>query len=290
MIIEQFIIVLGGISAGCVVYVVMLHAARRMAHQGVPHWAISVWNFLRMRGEFCGLKKIARCTTRSTFLARLMDSALIVPGWTLERVYMLKSVSMVAVLVLVYAYYARGIHIYELALYAVMLFIFSVKWPELYLNRMALFRRRTAEQSLPLIIDQVRLYVLAGMGLELAWRNAAATLKGLWGAEFQRTVRDIDRGVSFGTALDAFSQRMHMPDIGRLVGALRQAEHLGASVSHVLAIQGAAIRTRRRQQAEELARTAAVKITIPLVLFIFPSLLLIYLGPAVLQLMQEFRG
>jgi tight adherence protein C len=93
----------------------------------------------------------------------------------------------------------------------------------------------------------------------------------------------MELGQSLEQALNSFSARFESQEINNFVLAVRQAKTLGVSVAETLKIQSDSLRTRRRQRAEEKARLASVKIALPLVLLIFPALLIIYLVPAFLQ-------
>ena len=76
-------------------------------------------------------------------------------------------------------------------------------------------------------------------------------------------------------------------DFNHFLRSVVRAKSLGVSLQQTLVIQGELLRTCRRQRAEELSRTASVKISIPLVLFIFPTLLIIYIGSGILQLLER---
>lgn len=160
--------------------------------------------------------------------------------------------------------------------------------PSLYTERLRAFRKKQAVRGLAQVLELLRLQVGAGHNLELSLKNSARYLTGIWGEELARASFEIDRGVPFEESMSNIAQRFDSEDLNRFVLAIRQAKKLGASLSETLKIQAEALRTRRRQRAEEAARSAAVKISIPLVFFIFPALLIIYLAPAVLRIMQIF--
>lgn len=159
-------------------------------------------------------------------------------------------------------------------------------WPELYVARRRVFVGRQAGRDLPGVIDLLRLYVSAGASVEQAVARLAGRAAGIWGEEFNGVLRRIEFGTPFEEALGALADRLALPELNRLFGAIKQSRVLGVSFSATLAIQGTLLRTRRHKFAEERARTAAVKIALPLVLCIFPALLIIYLAPAVLRVMS----
>lgn len=160
--------------------------------------------------------------------------------------------------------------------------------PAWYEKRRALYKKRSAVKSLGYILELLRLQVGGGQNLEHAIGNIAKNAGGVWGKELSRISFALERGVPFEEAIAQLARRMNLEDLDRLVLALRQARELGASLSDTLAIQSEALRARRRQRAEEQARVASVKISIPLVFCIFPALLIIYLAPAVLRIMEAF--
>ena len=97
--------------------------------------------------------------------------------------------------------------------------------------------------------------------------------------------------LNWGRSLEAvftdLSLEIKDEDFQHFLKSVIRAKKLGVSLSETLIIQAELLRTRRRQKAEELSRTASVKISVPLVLFIFPALLIIYIGPGILQLLER---
>ena len=91
-------------------------------------------------------------------------------------------------------------------------------------------------------------------------------------------------------ALRQLSQRVDLEDLYDLVSMLVQADRFGTSLAASLRIQSEVMRTRRMQRAEEIAARIPVKMLLPLVLFIFPVLLIVLLGPAMLQMRQTFSA
>ena len=163
--------------------------------------------------------------------------------------------------------------------------ILSWYWPELYVARKRVKVEREAGRELPGMIDLLRLYVSAGANVEQAVERLANRARGMWGEEFRGILRRLEFGTPFEQALGNLAERLSIPELNRLFGAIKQSRVLGVSLGATLAIQGGLIRARRHKLAEEKARKAAVKIALPLVLCIFPALLIIYLAPAVLRVM-----
>jgi tight adherence protein C len=106
--------------------------------------------------------------------------------------------------------------------------------------------------------------------------------------EFALTGLALRAGSSRSEALRNLSQRVGLKDIDALVSMLIQADRFGTSVSESLAVYADALRTQRRLRAEEAAAKLPVKLLIPLIFFVFPSLLTVLLGPVVVTLTREF--
>jgi tight adherence protein C len=91
-------------------------------------------------------------------------------------------------------------------------------------------------------------------------------------------------------ALKDMSERLGIPEVTSFVAAIVQSEQLGVSMAKVLRIQSDQMRLKRRQRAEEEAHKAPVKMIIPMALLMFPSIMIIILTPAVIQIMINLGG
>ena len=162
--------------------------------------------------------------------------------------------------------------------------------PVMWLRGRAARRRLAVERALPDFLDLVVVSVEAGLGFEGAVARIAERAEGPLAAEFRRVLADQNLGSTRRAALQSMLQRCPAPGIGSLVAAILQAEQTGMGIGQVLRAQGERLRVRRRQRAEESAMKAPIKMLFPLVFFIFPSLFVVVLGPAVLSLMRSFEG
>jgi tight adherence protein C len=99
-------------------------------------------------------------------------------------------------------------------------------------------------------------------------------------------IKEIQLGKTRRDALKSMSERIDLPEMSSFVAAIIQSEQLGVSMSKVLHIQSEQMRMLRRQYAEELAHQAPVKMLIPMVSLIFPSIFIVLLTPAILQIMR----
>src|SRR5205814_5666843 len=107
--------------------------------------------------------------------------------------------------------------------------------------------------------------------------------------EIRRMLREIALGKTRREALLDLAERVDLPDLSTFVNSIVQAESLGTSVGGVLRIQAGQMRLKRRQQAEQVARRAPIKMVFPLVLFLVPSLFIVTIGPVVLNVIDSFH-
>ncbi|OGJ52264.1 hypothetical protein A2335_02205 [Candidatus Peregrinibacteria bacterium RIFOXYB2_FULL_32_7] len=158
--------------------------------------------------------------------------------------------------------------------------------PIFYLKTKAFKRQKIFEKQLPNIIDLLILAIQGGLNLEYAIEHIGLTVKNVCGEEFLKISNEIKFGISLNSALENLLNRIKSSDLNRFITLLKQSKNLGVSLSTSLKIQAEIIRTIKRQTAEELARTASIKIMAPLILCIFPALLIIYLAPGIIQFLK----
>jgi len=156
--------------------------------------------------------------------------------------------------------------------------------PQLLLQSKINARQEEIRKSMPDALDLLTICVQAGLGFDASMSRVAEKWEDALADEFQRSLREIQLGNVRRVALRNMADRIGISEMTSFVAAIIQSEQLGVSMAKVLGIQSEQMRTRRRQRAEEKAQQAPVKMLIPMVLLIFPSLLIILLGPAGLQL------
>ncbi len=149
-------------------------------------------------------------------------------------------------------------------------------------------RQNAIIRSLPDAFDLITTCVEAGLGLDAALARVAEKVQGPFANELSRALRDIALGKARRDALKELGERTGVPDLIQFTNAVIQAEAMGSSVGTVLRVQAEQLRVRRRQRAEEQAYKAPVKMLFPLVLFIFPTLFIVILGPAAISIMNDF--
>jgi tight adherence protein C len=163
--------------------------------------------------------------------------------------------------------------------------------PDVLLNGRIQRRQLALSHAFPDALDLLRLCVQAGLGLDAAidrvgreMRHARPELS----EEFELTGLALRGGSSRADALRNLSQRVGLKDIDALVSMLIQADRFGTSVSESLAVYAEALRTQRRLRAEEAGAKLPIKLLIPLIFCVFPSLLTVLLGPVAVTLAREF--
>lgn len=145
-------------------------------------------------------------------------------------------------------------------------------------------RQKAIWRSLPDAFDLITASVEAGLGIDAAFTRVIEKVHGPFAEELTRTMREIQMGRSRREAFLDMTERTGVDELRQLINAVVQAEAMGISIGGVIRVQTGVIRTKRRQKAEEQAFKAPIKMVFPLVFFIFPAILIVIGGPAVLQL------
>ena len=161
--------------------------------------------------------------------------------------------------------------------------------PELLLRFITQIRIERMRSSLPDMIDLMVVCTESGMGIDAAIARISREMAGTnpdLAQEFYLSALEMRAGAGRIEALRNLALRSRLEDLEDLVSVLVQADQFGTSLAESLRVQSDMMRTRRTQRAEELAAKIPVKMLLPLILFIFPTLLLVLLGPAVIQMIQ----
>ena len=162
--------------------------------------------------------------------------------------------------------------------------------PFFILRRKIKSRRHSMVRDLPDVLDLLTVSVEAGLGFDGALHKLSEKMSGALVDEFTRLLNEIRVGVPRRNALVAMAGRCSVEDVSVFVTSLVQADQLGVGIGNVLRVQSAAMREKRRQRAQEMAMKAPVKMLLPLVLFIFPTIFVILLGPALIQMVSSMGG
>lgn len=162
--------------------------------------------------------------------------------------------------------------------------------PKFYLGRLISQRRTEIRQSLPFAIDLLVVTVEAGLGFEMALNRVVDKMEGALAEEFGRVTEEIKLGATRRRALQNMLDRVEVDQLGSFVQAIIQATEMGASIGQILRIQADQMRTERRQSIEEQAQKAPVKMLIPMVIFIFPTIFIVIGGPIGLKLWKQVQS
>jgi len=140
-------------------------------------------------------------------------------------------------------------------------------------------------------LDLLVVSVEAGLGLNMALNRVADEMKGVHpdiAEEFALVNTEIRMGRQREEALRNLAERSGVEDLRSLCAMLIQTDRFGTSIARAIRVYSEALRTKRRQRAEQAAQKAAVKMLFPLAVFLFPTLFIILLGPSAIQLMRTF--
>jgi tight adherence protein C len=157
--------------------------------------------------------------------------------------------------------------------------------PHLMLTSKITRRQKEIRKAMPDALDLLTICVEAGLGFDAAMAKVSEKWENELSLAFARVIREIQLGKVRREALKDMSDRLGIPEMTSFVAAIIQSEQLGVSLAKVLRIQSDQMRVKRRQRAEEEAHKAPIKMIIPMALLIFPSILIIILTPAVIQIM-----
>jgi tight adherence protein C len=150
-------------------------------------------------------------------------------------------------------------------------------------------RRERVRAQLPDALDLLAVSVEAGLGFDGAVAKLTEHMEGDLIDEFALTLGEVRIGESRLEALKKLATRVPAPEVAAFVRAVIQADQLGISLGRILRVQAADSRLRRQAAAEELAMKAPIKMLMPTVLFIFPAMLLVVLGPAMIYLLHVLK-
>jgi tight adherence protein C len=157
--------------------------------------------------------------------------------------------------------------------------------PHLMLSSRITRRQKEIRKAMPDALDLLTICVEAGLGFDAAMSKVSEKWENELSLAFARTIREVQLGKVRREALKDMSDRLGLPEMTSFVAAIIQSEQLGVSMAKVLRIQSDQMRVKRRQYAEEEAHKAPIKMIIPMALLIFPSIMIIILTPAAIQIM-----
>jgi tight adherence protein C len=179
---------------------------------------------------------------------------------------------------------------YYFLFFIIVFFALGFYLPDIFLKMRIESRKRQISEYFPDALDLMVVCVEAGMGLDSAINRVGEELKfsnKVLSDEFRLLSLELRAGKPRKEALKSLASRVDLEDVTSLVTLLIQTDKFGTKVAQALRVYSDSMRTKRQQRAEEIASKLPIKLVFPLVLFIFPSLFITILGPALIQLYRN---
>ena len=174
---------------------------------------------------------------------------------------------------------------------AVLVILLFMIYPATWLRSVVRKRHLSILKALPNLLDLLTLSVEAGKDFLSALRDILAKRKNdALTQEFSRALHEIQLGKKRQVALREMAERVRQPELMSVVGSIVQADEMGVSIGQLLKIQSDQLRTKRFALAEKLANETPVKILFPVVVFIFPAVLILLLAPILMQAFSILGG
>jgi tight adherence protein C len=162
--------------------------------------------------------------------------------------------------------------------------------PGLWLSRKVRSRQVEIQLALPDALDLLIVSMEAGLTFEAALARVAEKFRNALAQEFARVLQETRLGRSFFESLSDLSERCEVEELQNFVQAVIQSQQLGAGVARILKLQADEIRRKRMQRAQERGAQASIKMLLPMIGCIFPTIWIVLLGPALLIVIHVFRG
>lgn len=159
--------------------------------------------------------------------------------------------------------------------------------PSFWLDRKKAARQALYRKGLPDALDVIVICVEGGLSLVGAMRRVAGDLRAVHpelAGELEIVQREVQLGQTTGEALRRFGERADLEEVRSLASVIIQSERFGAGLNKSLRIHADLLRMKRQQRAEEMAQKAGTKVLFPTLLFIFPAIFVVILGPAMIQI------
>lgn len=147
-------------------------------------------------------------------------------------------------------------------------------------------RRKKIKRSLPDMLDLLYVSVEAGLAFDMALKKTADKMPGPLSDEVNKALEEISRGRNRQEALRGIASRTGVEELAYFVTSIIQTEQLGSNITNMLKVQSTTMRQKRRQRAEEAAMKLSIKMLFPLIFFIFPTLFIVVLGPAIIKIIN----
>lgn len=178
-------------------------------------------------------------------------------------------------------------------IFILMSALIGIVGPTALLDRLAGRRRERIRRGVPDALDLLVVCVEAGVSLDASILRVSrdmATLHPELAFELGMVVRKVGAGMPRERALQQLPRRTGVEELRTLVASMIQSERLGSSIARVLRINADTLRIRRKQAIEKKAAEASLKMLVPLALFLLPALMIVIIGPAIIEMMSQFGG
>jgi len=209
-----------------------------------------------------------------------------------EALLAMRGVKLVFPIAALAGVYFSGLYRINAFFIPVVAFALGYLLPDMWLTWRVSARQHRLRRGLPDALDLLVICVEAGLGLDQALLKVSQDMK-ITHPELSEELQFVNLEMRIGkTRIDALrelARRTGLDDIKALTAMLIQTERFGTSIAQSLRVYSDDMRIKRRQRAEEMSAKTSVKMVPPLVFFIFPALMVVILGPAVLTLMQQFK-
>lgn len=263
------------------------HAALRNIQANLGHRTKTAEGTASLSQQYTGLVRRLTPGSYEAWLDKQLAAAGRPKNWPLERLLVTKPlIGLGAGVIGTFNFVAKPTPLNFAIMIAAITFAYFA--PDLLIRSHGQKRCAAIQQELPNALDQMLISVQAGLGFEAAMGRTGKNGTGPLADEFVRTLQDIQVGRSRKEAYLAMADRVDVADLRSFIRSIVQADAYGIAIAKVLKSQAHEMRTKRRQRAEEHAMKIPVKILFPLIFFIFPTLFIILLGPAVMNIIAAF--
>ncbi len=167
--------------------------------------------------------------------------------------------------------------------------ILGLYLPDLWLRMRTQWRQQEIREGFPDVLDLMVVCVEAGLGLDQAISRVGEEIRNSYPViceEFEQLSMELRLGIPREEAMRNFNRRINLDEVHQLTTLIIQADKFGSSITRALRVHSDSMRKKRHFRAEELAAKLPVKLTFPLIFFIFPSLFIVLLGPAAINLIE----
>lgn len=204
--------------------------------------------------------------------------------WLFDKIMIILIVTAIVSL-LVFMIESNIFKVLSIALLNVLLMNTSFNF---YLSKKIVMRRKVILKDLPYILDLITVSVEAGLSFDGAIGRVVNSINGELCDEYIKSLKEIRMGIPRKTALKNMSERCEVKELSLLNTSIIQADELGVSLGNVLRIESSNLREHRKQITREKAMKVPIKMLFPLIIFIFPAIFIVILGPAVIKIYNVF--